>query len=151
MATRTIKPKPAKAGRSKSVRTKSVRTKIVHSKTAYSKTARSNASPSNPPRVKTFAHPRKPPANGDFVALAKDALRRHDPDRISDALLQRVLAAAVKVYAAKSERRGSEVKPFPDNAVTTTESVVAACALIRAADLNLFDVAMWFNRPPAVS
>lgn len=62
--------------------------------------------------------------------------------------MQTVLAAAVKVYAAKIERRGT-VKPFRDGAVTTTESVVAACALIRAADLNLFDVAMWFNRPPS--
>ena len=35
-----------------------------------------------------------------------------------------------------------------DGAVTATETVVAACALIRAADLNLFDVAMWFHRAP---
>ncbi len=121
------------------------------SKTARSKAARSKTARSKTARIKIVADPRKPPANGDFVALAKDALRRRDPDGISDALLQKVFAAAVKVYAAKTERRGSEMKPFPDNAVTTTELVVAACALIRAADLNLFDVAMWFNRPPAVS
>ena len=35
-----------------------------------------------------------------------------------------------------------------DGAVTATETVVADCALIRAADLNLFDVAMWFHRAP---
>jgi hypothetical protein len=52
----------------------------------------------------------------------------------------------VKIYAAKVERRG-ELKPFEDGTITATESVVAACALIRAADLNLFDVAMWFHRP----
>jgi hypothetical protein len=85
-------------------------------------------------------------AGGDFVAQTRGALRRHDPEAIPDALLQQVLAAAVKLYAAKAERR-SDVKPYRDGAVTTTESVVAACALIRAADLNLFDVAMWFNRP----
>ena len=27
------------------------------------------------------------------------------------------------------------------------ETVVTACAMIRAADLNLFDIAMWFQRP----
>ena len=64
--------------------------------------------------------------------------------------MQNVLAAAVKLYAAKIEQRGA-VKPFRDGAVTATEAVVTACALIRAADLNLFDVAMWFNRPPAAS
>jgi hypothetical protein len=88
---------------------------------------------------------------GDFVVRAGDALRRGEPDAIPDALLQKVFAAAVKIYAAKIERRGDDVKPFRDGAVTATESVVAACALIRAADLNLFDVAMWFNRPPAAS
>jgi hypothetical protein len=81
----------------------------------------------------------------EFVARAADALARRDPDAIADAELQRVFAAALKLYAAKVERR-SDVKPFRDGAVTTTESIVAACALIRAADLNLFDVAMWFNR-----
>jgi hypothetical protein len=82
----------------------------------------------------------------DFVARATDALARHEPDAIADAELQRVFAAAVKLYAAKVECRGEDVTPFRDGAVTTTESIVAACALIRAADLNLFDVAMWFNR-----
>jgi hypothetical protein len=106
-----------------------------------------------PARAATAARPRAHASkiNGDFVALAKDALRRRDPDAVSDALLQKVFAAAVKIYAAKIERHGGETKPFPDGAVTTTESVVTACALIRAADLNLFDVAMWFNRPPAAT
>ena len=87
---------------------------------------------------------------GDFVVLVNAALQQNDPDAIPDALLQDVFAAAVKLYAAKSDRRGG-LKPFGDGAVTATEAVVASCALIRAADLNLFDVAMWFNRPPTVS
>jgi hypothetical protein len=82
-----------------------------------------------------------------FAAMAAAALARGEPDAVSDDLLRTTLAAAVKVYAAKAERRG-ELAPFPDGAVTATESVVAACALIRAADLNLFDVAMWFHRAP---
>src|SRR5476649_2340705 len=100
--------------------------------------------PKRAPVKRAKASATKP--KGDFVALASDALRRHAPDAISDAQLQKVFAAAVKVYAAKMERRGGDVKPFRDGTVTTTESIVAACALIRAADLNLFDVAMWFNR-----
>jgi hypothetical protein len=96
------------------------------------------------------ARPRASAGSGDFAALAKAALARHEPDAISDAALQKVFAAALKVYAAKIERRG-ELAPYRAGAVTTTESIVAACALIRAADLNLFDVAMWFNRPPAAS
>ena len=86
----------------------------------------------------------------DFCAAARDALKRGEPDAISDATLQQVLTAAVKVYAAKVERRGHDVLPFPQHAVTATETVVAACAMIRAADLNMFDVAIWFHRPPGI-
>src|ERR1700758_339599 len=88
--------------------------------------------------------------NADFCTAARDALKRGEPDAISDKTLQQVLTAAVKVYAAKVERRGHDVVPFPQHAVTATETVVAACAMIRAADLNMFDVAIWFHRPPGI-
>ena len=84
----------------------------------------------------------------DFCAAANDALKRGEPDAISDKTLQQVLTAAVKVYAAKVERRGHDVEPLPRGTVTATETVVTACGLIRAADLNMFDVAIWFHRPP---
>jgi hypothetical protein len=84
-----------------------------------------------------------------FCAAVERALTRGEPQAISDAALRRVLTAAVRVYAAKAEDAGREIAPFLDNAVTATETVTAACAMIRAADLNLFDVAMWFRRPVA--
>ena len=82
--------------------------------------------------------------------MARGALDRGEPDAISDATLQQVLTAAVKVYAAKVERRGHDVAPFAPGTVTATETVVTACGLIRAADLNMFDVAIWFHRPPGI-
>ena len=88
--------------------------------------------------------------SADFCAAVRDALKRGEPDAISDKTLQQVLTAAVKVYAAKVEQRGHDVLPFPQHAVTATETVVAACAMIRAADLNMFDVAIWFHRPPGI-
>jgi hypothetical protein len=89
-------------------------------------------------------------ATADFCAAARDALKRGEPDAISDRALQQVLTAAVKIYAAKVERRGHDVAPFAAGTVTATESVVTACGLIRAADLNMFDVAIWFHRPPGI-
>ena len=80
----------------------------------------------------------------------RDALKRGEPDAVSDKKLQQVLTAAVKLYAAKVERRGHDVAPFPADAVTATETVVAACGMIRAAGLNMFDVAIWFHRPPGI-
>jgi hypothetical protein len=89
-------------------------------------------------------------SSADFLSAVGVALDRRDPDAIADTLLQDVIAAAVKLYAAKAVQRG-DVAPFRKDDVTATEAVVAACALIRAADLNLFDVAMWFNRASVLS
>ena len=96
------------------------------------------------------ARKRRGSPGDDFCAAVRDALKRSRPETISDRTLQQVLTAAVKVYAAKVEQRGHDVAPFPPNAVTATESVVAACGMIRAADLNMFDVAIWFHRPPGI-
>jgi len=101
--------------------------------------------------AKPGANPaRRRGASADFCAIARNALKRGEPDAISDKALQQVLTAAVKVYAAKVERRGHDVAPFAQGAVTATETVVTACGLIRAADLNMFDVAIWFHRPPGI-
>jgi hypothetical protein len=105
--------------------------------------------------AKRTGKPRRVPARSavegaDFCAAAREALKHGEPDAISDRALQQVFTAAVKVYAAKVERRGHDVPPFAPNTVTATESVVAACGMIRAADLNMFDVAIWFHRPPGI-
>ena len=86
----------------------------------------------------------------EFCDVVATALRRSDLDAIPDAALRRVLTAAVKVYAAKAEAAETEFAPFEPDAVTATETAVTACAMIRAADLNLFDIAMWFQRPMGV-
>ena len=77
------------------------------------------------------------------------ALQSGDLDAIPDAALRRVLTAAVKAYAAKAEAPGANCAPFEAGEVTATETAVAACAMIRAAEFNLFDIAMWFQRPVA--
>lgn len=82
-----------------------------------------------------------------FCQLVTAALRSGELDTIPDEALRRVLTAAVKAYAAKAEAAEGEFAPFEADAVTATETVVTACAMIRAADLNLFDIAMWFQRP----
>ena len=61
-----------------------------------------------------------------------------------DENLQRVLSAAVRLYAAKSEDRA--LAPFGDRPVNATEAVTAICAFMRAADLNFFDLQMWYRR-----
>jgi len=81
-----------------------------------------------------------------FCAQADEALRSGKPDAVSDENLQRVLSAAVRLYAAKAEDRAQELPPFGDKPVNATEAVTAICAIMRAADLNFFDLQMWYRR-----
>jgi hypothetical protein len=100
--------------------------------------------------VKRPAKTAKRVTAADFCARAREALKRGAPDDITDKALQQVLTAVVKIYAAKVERRGHDVAPFTPDTVTATETVVTACGMIRAADLNMFDVAIWFHRPQGI-
>jgi hypothetical protein len=81
-----------------------------------------------------------------FCASVDDALGSGKPEAITDEALQRVLSAAVRLYAAKAEDRAQELAPFGDRPVNATEAITAICAFMRAADLNFFDVAMWYRR-----
>ena len=86
-----------------------------------------------------------------FCETAEKALRAGNIDDISTSTLRRAFTAVVRLYAAKAElhEASEELVPFDTDAVNATETVVAACAMIRAADLNLLDLAMWFGRRPA--
>lgn len=81
----------------------------------------------------------------DFVEAAQRALAAGEPGQVSDATLERVMTAAVKLYAAKAETEPG-MQPVTPSEVTPTEIVVTVSDLIRAAGLNLWDVSMWFNR-----
>lgn len=74
-------------------------------------------------------------------------MQKGEAPPVGDEALRRLLTAAVRAYAAKVEAEEREIAPFLAGRVTPTEAVIAACAMIRAVDLNLFDVAMWFRRP----
>jgi hypothetical protein len=82
----------------------------------------------------------------DFVAAAERALSSGDPAQVADAELERVLTAAVRLYAAKTESDKPPVQPITPANVTPTDIVVTVSDMIKAAGLNLWDVSMWFNR-----
>jgi hypothetical protein len=82
----------------------------------------------------------------DFVAAAEDALTTGELARVSDADLERVMTAAVRLYAAKTEVDAPPAAPVAAARVTPTEVVVTVSDMLKAAGLNLWDVSMWFNR-----
>jgi hypothetical protein len=82
----------------------------------------------------------------DFVDAADRALASGKLDHISDAELEAVMTAAVRLYAAKAEASDADAPPVAAERVTPTDIVVTVSALIRAVGLNLWDLSMWFNR-----
>jgi hypothetical protein len=82
----------------------------------------------------------------DFVAAAERALSQGEPAQVPDAALERVMTAAVRLYAAKAESDKPPAQLVDPSSVTPTDIVVTVSDLIRAAGLNLWDVSMWFNR-----
>ena len=86
------------------------------------------------------------PLGDDFVEAAEQALTSGNLDSVSDADLERVMTAAVRLYAAKTETDNPPATPITPERVTPTDVVVAVSDIIKAAGLNLWDVSMWFRR-----
>jgi len=67
---------------------------------------------------------------------------------ISDATVQALLTAGVRLYARKSEEeRRHFLALTARNAATPTDVAVTVLELLRAVNLNLFDLSMWAGRP----
>jgi hypothetical protein len=82
-----------------------------------------------------------------FARAAEQAIAAGRTADISDQELQEVFTAAVRLGFAKLEAEGKVPALLNAEAVNATEVVVAVSEMIRAANLNLLDVAMWFRRP----
>ena len=59
--------------------------------------------------------------------------------------VRQVMTSATLLYAAAVRRAGREL-PLADHAVSATDTVVLACALLRSQNLSPFDLTLWFGR-----
>jgi hypothetical protein len=83
-----------------------------------------------------------------LLALVETALDGGRTAEVPDAAVQRLFAAALRLHARKTDEEQRHFAPVaPDAAVSTTDVAVAVTELLRAADLNLFDLSMWASRP----
>jgi hypothetical protein len=62
---------------------------------------------------------------------------------VSDAELQRMLAKAVKLYAARVESDGPLLAFAPEDQVTATDVMVTVSAMLKAVNLQVFELGMW--------
>ncbi len=92
---------------------------------------------------------------GELEAAARTALdiaeKAHNDgttEKISDETVQRLLTAGTRLFANKVEMEDRFFLPFTSpEATTATDVVVVVSDMLRAVNLNTFDLAMWFRRP----
>ena len=58
-----------------------------------------------------------------------------------------VLYIAARLFSAKTDKQGETAWPLRLDALNATETVVLVTALLKAANINLFDLAIWYRRP----
>ena len=100
------------------------------------------------PALRAMTKPQAAPANSvsaDAERLAA-ALHRCLVDNTLDAVsapaLQKLFAAACRIYTARREA-GEEFTPVSKNSISATDVMVTASGLLRAADLAVFELGMW--------
>ena len=62
---------------------------------------------------------------------------------LSDTDIQNNLARAIRLYAERVTERDGALPAFPSDAVTATEVMVTVTAMLRAVNLQLFELGMW--------
>ena len=72
------------------------------------------------------------------MSLQADAI-----DRPSDSDIQHMLAKAVRLYAERAAERDGALPAFTAEAVTATDVMVTVTAMLKAANLQIFELGMW--------
>ena len=64
-------------------------------------------------------------------------------ERPSDAEIKAMLAKAVRLYAECAAERDGALPAFPADAATATEVMVTVTAMLKAVNLQVFELGMW--------
>jgi hypothetical protein len=62
---------------------------------------------------------------------------------LSDADVQSLLANAVRLYAERAQERDGALPAFPAGAATATDVMVTVTAMLKAVNLQVFELGMW--------
>lgn len=80
---------------------------------------------------------------GELVQRISDEARGAE---VADEDISGALYAAARLFHAKTDRVGKFDWPVEEDALNATETVRLVNALLDAADINLFDMAIWYRR-----
>jgi hypothetical protein len=79
------------------------------------------------------------------VTRARDLIASlGDGGALDDGDAQALLAAAVRIYAERAEARDEPFAAFPPDAgVTATHAMLAVTAILKAVNVQVFELGMW--------
>jgi hypothetical protein len=67
----------------------------------------------------------------------------HAMERPSDSEIQDMLSSAVRLYAERAAERDGTLPAFAPDALTATEVMVTVTAMLKAVNLQVFELGMW--------
>ncbi len=108
------------------------------------------AAKTRPAAVRPIAKPSVAAGNGAsaeatrLAAALERSIVDDKLDTVSAEALQKLIAAACRVYTARREA-GEQFAPVPKNSISATDIMVTASGLLRSADLAVFELGMWQN------
>ena len=110
-------------------------------KTAAKSTRRAPATrPSSKPKMKVVEG-----ASADAIRVAgviERSIVDGKLDMVSAEALQKLMAAACRLYTARTEA-GEQLATVPKNSISATDVMVTASGLLKAVDLAVFELGMW--------
>lgn len=84
----------------------------------------------------------------EAAVLADEIIAADGAAGVDAAAIQHLVSSGTRLFAQKVERDARHFSPLPvPHGVTATEAATLTLELIRAVDLNLFDLSMWAARP----
>lgn len=88
-------------------------------------------------------------AVGDLPEVVEELYRQTDTilasggiEAVDDLAIQRLLTLSVKLYVAKRQQ-GHDLSPFSGESVTATDVVVTAMGMLKAVNLDVFELSLW--------
>jgi hypothetical protein len=84
-------------------------------------------------------------------ADSRQAIEGNEAGLVSDAAVQRIMTAALKLYVAKSDGEERTFRPLTgdsDEDITATEVLSAVAELLRAMRLGPMELGLWYRRRP---
>jgi len=76
------------------------------------------------------------------MSLQAETMARKD-ERLGDAEIQEMLANAVRLYAGRVTEIDTPLAAFPVDTVTATQVMVTVTAMLKAVNLQVFELGMW--------